>query len=124
MRFLIVDDNDAFRAYLKQLVTNANDQCIELHDGLCVNSVYKVFKPDWVLLDIMMKEVNGLKAAENLVKEFPDARFAIISGYSDDIFRKRAEELGAEAFISKDNLFDLIGIIHPGTTKDKVTGDS
>jgi DNA-binding NarL/FixJ family response regulator len=111
MKFLIVDDNETFRTYLREFITKETDEFIELDDGLYVNSFYKDFKPDWVLLDIVMKNVNGIKAAENLKNEFPEATFAIVSDYSDDVYRKRAAKLGCAAFISKENLFELVEII-------------
>ena len=112
MKFLIVDDNERFRTYLRNLIIKKDDECIELDDGSKVSSVYKEFKPDWVLLDIRMKDVNGFEAAEELKKDFPDARFAIVSDYSDERFRKKASNLGAEAFISKENLFELYELVH------------
>lgn len=111
MKYLIVDDNETFRAYLREFITRENDEFVELDDGLNVSSVYKEFKPDWVLLDIVMKNVNGIKAAENLKKDYPEATFAIVSDYSDDVYRKRAAKLGCAAFISKENLFELVEII-------------
>ena len=112
MKFLIVDDNEGFRKYLRNLIIKNEDECVELDDGLNVNSVYNEFKPDWVFLDIRMKNVNGFKAAEELRKNFPEARFAIVSDYSDNQFRERASKLGAAAFISKENLFDLYDLVH------------
>lgn len=112
MKFLIVDDNKIFSTYLREFITKESDQCIELEDGQNVNSVYNEFKPDWVVLDIMMKNANGFKVAEKLKEEFPNARFVIVSDYPDAMFRKKAEELGAAAFISKEDLFELNKIIY------------
>ena len=112
MKFLIVDDNERFRTYLRNLIIKKEDECVELDDGLQVSSAYNEFRPDWVLLDIRMKNVSGFKAAEKLKKDFPEARFAIVSDYSDERFRKKASNLGAAAFISKENLFELYELIH------------
>ncbi|MGD8782324.1 MAG: response regulator transcription factor [Ignavibacteria bacterium] len=112
MKFLIVDDNEDFRSYIRESIETKDDNCVELDDGLNVNSVYREFKPDWVLLDIMMKKVDGLTAAKRLKEEFPEARFAIVSDFSDKLFREAAIKLGASAFIPKENIFYLTEIIH------------
>jgi DNA-binding NarL/FixJ family response regulator len=112
MKFLIVDDNDDFRSYIRESIETQHDSFVELDDGLNVNSVYRDFKPDWVLLDIIMRNVDGLTAAMRLKEEFPEARFIIVSGFSDKLFREAAVKLGASAFVPKENIFDLTGIIH------------
>ena len=113
MRFLIVDDNSIFRKYLREFITKEGDEYMELDDGLNLNAAFGEFIPDWVLLDIQLKNSNGLKVAENLKKEFPEARFVVVSEYSDDKFRKMAAKSGATAFISKENIFELYKIIYP-----------
>jgi two-component system, NarL family, response regulator DegU len=118
MKFLIVDDNKQFRAYVRELILTKEDECRELDDGLNVNAVYKEFSPDWVLLDIRMKKMDGFTAAEQLKKNFPDARFAMVSDYADERFRTRAAKLGAAAFIAKENLFELQNVIHPTAGKN------
>lgn len=112
MKFLIIDGNKIFRKYLRQFVAKETDQCIELDSGQNVNSIYRNFQPDWVLLDIMLEEPNGFKVAESLKREFPFARFALISDYSDGMFRRKAAKIGAAAFIPKDDLFELTEIIY------------
>ena len=113
MKFIIADDDERFRKYLREFITKEGDECIELDDGIKVSSVYKEFCPDWVLLDILMKNVSGFKAAEQLKKNFPEARIVIISSYSDERFRKKAKKVGAVTFVSKENLFDLKEFIYP-----------
>lgn len=111
MKFLIVDDNEGFRTYLGELLKNRNDECVELDDGFSVSSVYNDFRPDVVLLDIVMKKVNGFEAAEKLLKEFPQSHIVFVSDYSDERFREKAKKIGVEDFISKENLFELFQVI-------------
>lgn len=112
MKFLIVDDNTEMREYLRDLIVRDGDVCIELDDGKDVNMVYKNTFPDWVILDLQMKQVNGFRAAEKLKKNFPHSRFVIVSNYTDIPYRQKALQLGAVAFISKENLFDLYTLIY------------
>ena len=111
MKYLIVDDSESFRKLVREEISKSGDDFYELDDGTSVNSVYKDFKPDWVLMDIKMKNIDGLKATSILKKEFPRARIVIISDYSDSWFRKEAVKAGAEAFVPKENLFELFEII-------------
>lgn len=111
MKFLIVDDNEKFRSYLREFITGKNDKCVELDDGINVASAFREFKPDLVLLDIVMKKVNGFSAAEKLKKEFPEARIVFVSDYTDKYFKKKAETLGVEGFVPKENLYELKEII-------------
>jgi DNA-binding NarL/FixJ family response regulator len=95
MKYLIVDDNESFRKLIRDEISKNGDVVFELDDGLNVNSVYKEFKPDWVLMDIKMKIVDGLKATDILKREFPRAHVAIVSDYSDERFRDEAKKVGA-----------------------------
>jgi CheY-like chemotaxis protein len=112
MKFLIVDDNREFRTLIKEIITKEGDECFELDDGKEVTFFYKKYKPDWVLLDIVMKNVNGIKAAEKLVEEFPEVRFVFVSGYTEERYRKKARELGAAGFVSKENLGEIMMILN------------
>jgi DNA-binding NarL/FixJ family response regulator len=112
VKFLIVDDNREFRTLIKEIIAKEGDKCFELDDGLDVNLYYRKYKPDWVLLDIVMKKVNGIKAAEKLLEEFPEARFVFVSGYTEEKYRKKANELGAVGFVSKENLSEIKKILN------------
>jgi len=111
MKYLIVDDNEQFRAYLREILLRPGDECRELADGAGVNEVYREFQPDWVLLDIRMPQINGFEAGARLKKSYPEACFVIISNYSDDRFSRKAGLIGAAAFIAKDNLEPLLDVV-------------
>jgi CheY-like chemotaxis protein len=49
MKFLIVDDNEQFRAYVRELLIKLGDECRELDNGTHVNTVYKEFHPGCVI---------------------------------------------------------------------------
>lgn len=104
MRCLVVDENKSFRNYIKELIILNNNECMELDDGINLNSVYREYRPGWVLIDLQMEKMNGFKAAEKLIEEFPEACIALVSDFYDERLRNKAEKIGAAAFIPKENL--------------------
>jgi len=115
MKFLIVDDNKIMRETLGKIVAAEGDMVIECDDGGRALSLYEVHHPDWVLMDISMKEVNGIEATERITLADPGAKVIIVTDYEDRFFRKAAEEAGAVAFVSKENLKEARLIIdHKG----------
>jgi len=111
-RFLVVDENKDFRTYLRDMITDNNDQYLELTDALKLNSFYKKYIPDFVVIDLQMKQINGFKAAKKLIDEFPRAKVIILSGFDDERLRAKAEETAGTIFISKENLFEFYKLIN------------
>ncbi|MGE5365115.1 MAG: response regulator [Bacteroidota bacterium] len=110
MKFLIVDENKSFREYLRELIVDNNDECMELEDGLNIAAAFRKYKPDWLLIDLQMQKQNGFRLAEMMISEFRDASIALLSDFNDERLRIRAEQIGAKAFIVKENLCDLFKI--------------
>ncbi|WP_028612414.1 response regulator [Paenibacillus harenae] len=82
----------------------------ERHDievvGLAANgvealAVMKRRKPDLLLLDIEMPEMNGLTLAETVLRQEPQTRIIILSGHDDFAFAQRAVELGVTKYLLK-----------------------
>lgn len=62
-------------------------------DGVDLMEKLKECKPQIVLLDIKMPRMDGLAAAEEIRKKYPDIQMVIISAYSDFAFAKQAIKL-------------------------------
>ena len=112
MKYLIVDDNEEMRKIIRQIVYAEEDIIVECSDGIDVFNAYAEHIPDYVLMDIRMKSMNGIIAAEKLREEFLDARIIIITGYDTPAFRQAAKNVGAIAFFSKENLSELKEFIY------------
>ncbi|MEX1138278.1 MAG: response regulator transcription factor [Bacteroidota bacterium] len=104
MKILIVDDSPLMRQAIKTIVAQPEDQTAECTDGKSVVSAFEAFKPDWVLMDVKMKPINGIQATRELKAVFPNAHVAIVTNYGDQEFRDVAKEAGAEMYFLKDNL--------------------
>ncbi len=68
-----------------------------------IGAAYASSKPDVAVLDVRFgREVRGLQAARDLLKEHPDARVVVYSQFDDDELLQEAYRLGVSAFITKD----------------------
>ncbi len=111
MKILIADDNSSVRRMIKNILAHIAEEFYECSDGSEVMELYSKYKPDWVLMDIKMKKMNGIKATLNLKQNFPEAKVIIITNYPTDDLREDAKKAGAIEFIDKENLSCLGSII-------------
>jgi two-component system response regulator DegU len=108
---LIVDDNAKMRGTIKLVIGKAARDAIECDSGTEAIKLYGEFHPDWVLMDIRMKGMDGITATRKIMGENPDAHVVIVTNYDDDDFRKDAKEAGAFAYVIKDDLSLLENIL-------------
>lgn len=73
----------------------------EARDGAELIRHLKEFKPDIILLDISMPEVDGVQVLKIMGEHFPEIRIIMISGYSDEMFVTECVSLGANAYLDK-----------------------
>ncbi len=112
MKYLIVDDSKIIRETVIHPIPQNVDQIIECSDGDEALEAYSNFLPDWVLMDIKMKKVNGLVATKNIKRKFPEAKVAVLTSYDSKTYRSAAEIVGADRFYSKDNLGIINNDLH------------
>jgi CheY-like chemotaxis protein len=111
MNLLIVEDNPRMREMIKSIVGDLADEITECEDGENALALYTARKPDWVLMDIQMKNINGLAATRQILAEDRDARIMIVTNYNDVQLRQLAEEAGAVEYVLKENLLDIRRIL-------------
>ncbi|HYW74044.1 MAG TPA: response regulator transcription factor [Pyrinomonadaceae bacterium] len=121
MRVLIVDDNEAMRRTIRTVVQDLADEILECSSGLAALESYQTFKPDWVLMDIRMKDLDGLSATREIKRAFADARVIIVTSYDELSLREEAAAAGACAYVIKDNLKQLARLLgpHRNTSSDQ-----
>src|SRR5215813_8014106 len=107
MKLMIVDDNAPMREVTKRLVGDLADRISECDDGDQVLATYAAERPDWVLMDIEMKRINGITATRQLLAAFPEARAVIVTDYDDEPLRQAAREAGACGYVLKDELLEV-----------------
>ena len=111
INLLIVDDSERMRRMIKRLIKGVLAEVWECNDGSQALEAYTRHRPDWVLMDIEMKDVDGITATREIITAFPDARIVIVSNYDSDELREAASAAGASGYVVKENLIDLRRIV-------------
>ena len=114
MKFLIVDDSTAMRRCIKGFLP-ASAETVECTDGSEALLAFVTHQPDWVLMDIHMKPMDGLSAAEKLRAVWPQAKIIFVTSYDQPRFRHAAAQLKVEGYVLKDNLEQINQIISAAT---------
>jgi CheY-like chemotaxis protein len=107
---LIVEDNPKMRQMIRSLFPESNYQIYECEDGSEALESYKLYKPEWVLMDIVMKKMDGITATKHIIDSFPDAKVIIVTDYDDESLRQKAKLAGAYDYVIKEDLSVLEGI--------------
>ena len=111
MKILIADDDARMRQMVKQIEAGLASEICEAGDGREAVAVCAAQRPDWVLMDFRMKPLDGLHATAEIKARFPGTRVAIVSQYDDAELRAEALRAGACAYVLKEDLHELPGIL-------------
>jgi len=102
VRFLIVDDSVFARKSIARMVESFGGEVAgEAGDGCTAITEYARTRPDMVLMDITMPNMEGIEAVEHIMHQDPEARVVMVSsvGYQENILA--ALQKGARHFVQK-----------------------
>jgi DNA-binding NarL/FixJ family response regulator len=103
IRILIADDHAVVRRGLRSLLESQPgwDVCAEAATGREAVEQARRLKPDVVILDITMPELNGLEAARQILKEVPRAEILILTMHHSEEVARQVLRTGARGFVLK-----------------------
>ncbi len=99
----IIEDQTAIREMVSQAVLSQDefDVIIESGDGLEGCELCLEQKPDFVILDVMLPNLNGTEVLRRFTKNIPDTRVLIFSGYQTPSLVRELLQAGAHGFVEK-----------------------
>jgi len=115
VRIVLADDHQLFRSGLRVLLEQQPDFTVvaEARDGREAVASVQSLKPDVLVIDIGMPNLNGIEAARQLTESHAAAAIVILSMHSDESYVLRALKAGAKGYLLKDSAeADLIRAIH------------
>ena len=106
IRVLLVDDHVLVRAGIRALIEGIEGAQIvaEASNGREAISLAREHKPDLVVMDISMKELNGIEATEGIRAAAPSAKVLMLSMHAAEEFVRRAMKAGASGYVVKDSV--------------------
>jgi DNA-binding NarL/FixJ family response regulator len=103
LRILVADDHDIIRRGLRQLLMSRPgwEVCGEAKTGREAVSASETLKPDVIVMDISMPDLNGLEATRQIQKASPNIGILILTMYFTDQLVRDVIECGARGYILK-----------------------
>ena len=110
-RILIADDHELVRVGLRRLLEEHPgwEVCGEADDGRQAIEKARMLKPDVVLMDVGMPQLNGIEATRRIRRELPGTEVCVLSVDDSEPLVRQAVEAGARAYLLKsDGKRDLV----------------
>lgn len=121
IRILLADDHTLLRQGLRHILQNHGDMIIvaEAGSGMEAVELAERHQPDVAVVDVAMKELNGIEATAQIAKRSPRTAVLMLSMYSDERYVLRAVRAGARGYLLKDSveedLIRAIQLVQRGT---------
>ena len=110
MKIVIVDDDILVSSALKTILEAGGE--VEVtgtgQDGKDAVRLYDELLPDVLLMDIRMKDMNGLDAAEQILKMHTDAKILLLTTFSDDEYIVKALKYGVKGYLIKQDYGSIL----------------
>lgn len=119
---LIVDDHLMVLKGLRFFLSTQKDIVIvgEAHDGSMAVQMIPSLKPDVVLMDLVMPDMDGIEATRKITAEYPDIKVIILTSFADQDHVLPALKAGASGYQLKDiepeDLAETIRLVYKGET--------
>ena len=109
IRVMVADDHDLIRRGLARFLRHYDDIVVvaEAASGREAIEAYGLHRPDVVLMDLIMPEINGLEATRVIRQRFPQACIILMSALHQMYYSDQAAESGVVAYLEKSNLDEI-----------------
>ena len=111
LKIMIVDDHVEMRRLLRNALNHLTSEFVECADGAEAVTVFSQQRPDWTIMDVTMKGIDGLEATRRIRSQSPTARILVLTQHDTPVIRREALEAGASAFLSKDQLREVESVL-------------
>ena len=109
-RILVADDHPLFREGLVQLINRERDLscCGETATVAATQTAAARLKPDLLVLDLRLKDGDGLELIKSLKARFPDLFVLVLSEHDETLYAERAVRAGAKGYLMKEEATDEV----------------
>ena len=123
IKILLVDDHKIVRDGLRKLLEKQETALMvvgEAEDGRSAIRSVRELKPDVVIMDVAMPDLNGIEATRQLVADRPDLKIVALSMHSERKFVTEMLKAGAAAYLLKDCAFEELVTAIQTVVKGKI----
>lgn len=109
VRVLVVDDEPDVRLLVRGVLETEPRFTVvgEAADGSEALALFDELRPDAIVLDYRMPDLNGLEVADRILRAHPSTPVILFSAFLDDATRVEAQHIGVSRCLSKESVFDL-----------------
>lgn len=108
MRVLYVEDDEDIRQLMAMKIQRIASECMVAENGQQGLALYRQYKPDIVVSDVQMPEMDGLALALAIKSIDPDTPIIMTTAHSDTDYLLNAIEIGIDGYVIKPIKFDLL----------------
>jgi DNA-binding NarL/FixJ family response regulator len=120
IKVLAVDDHPILRRGIVAVIEEEGDMKVvgEASTTIEALEIFRVCRPDVVLMDLQLPDISGIEAIISLRREHQNARVIVLTTYEGDVLARRALKAGAAGYLLKSmirkNLVEAIRVVHAG----------
>ncbi|WP_242217175.1 response regulator transcription factor [Bacillus cereus group sp. BfR-BA-01380] len=130
IKVLLVDDHEMVRMGVSAYLSTQPDIEVvgEAENGRKGSELALMLKPDIILMDLVMDEMDGVEATRAIIQEWPEAKIVVVTSFLDDEKLYPVIEAGATSYLLKtsraSDIADAVRATYDGETvlEPKVTG--
>ncbi len=112
MKILIVEENQAMSKVIRNIITEQNNQIIELNNIEYLNEFVEKNNLEWLIIDIDTKINSSINSIKNLKQKYPEIKIILITDLIDDYIKVKTAELGVQYLLSKENIIEIKTLIN------------